>query len=46
MATYGRVQRPEAVLQRAEEFISVGKDNDALNALHEIIRVSYQIPFQ
>jgi translation initiation factor 3 subunit A len=38
MATYGRVQRPEAVLQRAEEFISVGKDNDALNALHEIIR--------
>uniref|UniRef100_A0AC34F443 PCI domain-containing protein n=1 Tax=Panagrolaimus sp. ES5 TaxID=591445 RepID=A0AC34F443_9BILA len=38
MAAYGRVQRPEAVLQRAEEFISVGKDNDALNALHEIIR--------
>lgn len=44
MAAYNRMrnplQRPEAVLQRAEEFISVGKDNDALAALHEVIKVS------
>lgn len=32
-------QRPEAVLQRAQEFISVGKEQDALNALHEIIKL-------
>ena len=43
MASYGRIrnplQRPEAVLQRAEEFISVNKKKDALAALHEIIKV-------
>jgi len=42
MASYGRIrnplQRPEAVLQRAEEFISVNKKKDALAALHEIIK--------
>lgn len=44
MASYGGrmrnpLQRPEAVLRRAEEFISVGKYNDALASLHEILKV-------
>lgn len=33
-------QRPEAALQRANDFISVGKEADALNALYEVIKVS------
>uniref|UniRef100_A0A7E4VEK1 PCI domain-containing protein n=1 Tax=Panagrellus redivivus TaxID=6233 RepID=A0A7E4VEK1_PANRE len=36
--SHGRVLRPDAVLKRAEEFIAVGKDSDALTALHETIK--------
>lgn len=32
-------QKPEAALQRAQEFISVGKEQDALEALHDVIKV-------
>ncbi|KAI6232584.1 Eukaryotic translation initiation factor 3 subunit A [Aphelenchoides fujianensis] len=32
---YASVQRPEAALQRANDFISVGKEADALNALYD-----------
>jgi hypothetical protein len=39
MNRYSTVQRPEAALQRANDFISVGKEADALNALYEIIKV-------
>ncbi|CAD5212338.1 unnamed protein product [Bursaphelenchus xylophilus] len=35
---YSTVQRPEAALQRANDFISVGKEADALNALYEVIK--------
>lgn len=31
--------RPEAALNRAKEFISVGKKKDALQALHDIMKV-------
>uniref|UniRef100_A0A915D5N6 Eukaryotic translation initiation factor 3 subunit A n=1 Tax=Ditylenchus dipsaci TaxID=166011 RepID=A0A915D5N6_9BILA len=31
-------QKPEAALQRAQEFISVGKEQDALNSLHDMIK--------
>lgn len=39
MNRYSTVQRPEAALQRANDFISVGKEADALNALYEVIKV-------
>ena len=32
-------QKPEAALQRAHEFISVGKQKDALQSLHDLIKV-------
>lgn len=32
-------QKPEAALQRAQEFISVGKEQDALQSLHDMIKV-------
>ncbi|KAH7710345.1 eukaryotic translation initiation factor 3 subunit 10 [Aphelenchoides avenae] len=31
-------QKPEAALQRAHEFISVGKEQDALQSLHDMIK--------
>ena len=31
--------KPEAALQRAHEFISVGKQRDALQSLHDLIKV-------
>ncbi|KAI1725281.1 PCI domain-containing protein [Ditylenchus destructor] len=31
-------QKPEAALQRAQEFISVGKEQDALKSLHDMIK--------
>lgn len=31
--------KPEAALQRAQEFISVGKEQDALYSLHDMIKV-------
>lgn len=34
-------QKPEAALQRALEFISVGKEKDALQSLHDLIKVFY-----
>jgi hypothetical protein len=39
MNRYSTVQRPEAALQRANDFISVGKDSDALNALYDVVKV-------
>jgi hypothetical protein len=36
-------QKPEAALQRALEFISVGKEKDALQSLHDLIKVVYNI---
>lgn len=38
---YATVQRPEAALQRANDFISVGKEQDALNALYEVLKVRF-----
>ncbi|KAI6222798.1 Eukaryotic translation initiation factor 3 subunit A [Aphelenchoides besseyi] len=35
---YASVQRPDAALQRANDFISVGKEADALNALYDVIK--------
>lgn len=32
-------QKPEAALQRAHEFLSVGKEKDALQSLHTLIKV-------
>jgi len=37
--------RPEAALNRAKEFISVGKKKDALQALHDIMKVRETSPF-
>lgn len=36
-------QKPEAALQRALEFISVGKEKDALQSLHDLIKVVYKL---
>lgn len=41
MNRYSTVQRPEAALQRANDFISVGKDSDALNALYDVVKVCF-----
>ncbi|CAK5078379.1 unnamed protein product [Meloidogyne enterolobii] len=37
-ANYHQSQKPEAALQRAHEFISVGKQRDALQSLHDLIK--------
>uniref|UniRef100_A0AC35TNF1 Eukaryotic translation initiation factor 3 subunit A n=1 Tax=Rhabditophanes sp. KR3021 TaxID=114890 RepID=A0AC35TNF1_9BILA len=34
----GQFQKPETALQRAQEFISVGKERDALDTLHEVMK--------
>lgn len=33
--------KPEAALQRAQEFISVGKEQDALHSLHDMIKAIF-----
>lgn len=33
-------QKPEAALHRALEFIKVGKEQDALHSLHDMIKVT------
>jgi len=38
-ANYHQSQKPEAALQRAHEFISVGKQRDALQNLYDLIKV-------
>jgi len=40
MRSFNAYTRPEAALNRAKEFISVGKKKDALQDLHDVIKVS------
>jgi hypothetical protein len=37
--------KPEAALQRANEFISVGKQKAALQSLHDLIKVCNTVAF-
>lgn len=36
-------QKPEAALKRAEELIQVGKESDALDTLHDTIKVGFRM---